>query len=379
MRMNIIKAKGTFLTVAIFYSIVVFEFFYMASPFAAYFYSVYKPGLIFLDKFPEISWLTGFFLPHLVESTQSWLINSLNMIAGILVIFGMFVFLISAFQVYYAKIFRKGAVIKGFYKYVRHPQYTAFAICSFGLLLFWPRYLALIMYISLLFAYDLLAKAEEKECSRKFGNPYNEYLKRTHRFLPIKIPGLIQKKASLNSNIRKVLFTILLYVFTLIGAIYFAKMIKSFSISKLHATESLNAVTISILKNSKHEIQEMYDLVMADSIINKEVNSKLTNEKMINYLLPADMYISEIPMKKPLIETCHVYGASYDNSKYKLIFTRAIFPQTSQITSEINILKRTLRTEPILEVWIDLKSSKIIKTILLLGTQRYENIPEPVF
>jgi len=37
-----------------FYSLIGFEFLYMASPFAAYFYSVYSPALDFLDNYPGV-------------------------------------------------------------------------------------------------------------------------------------------------------------------------------------------------------------------------------------------------------------------------------------------------------------------------------------
>lgn len=44
------NTKRAFWTVAMFYMLVAFEFFYMASPFALYFYSVYRPGLDFISS-----------------------------------------------------------------------------------------------------------------------------------------------------------------------------------------------------------------------------------------------------------------------------------------------------------------------------------------
>lgn len=379
MKKNTKTAKRTFWAVVIFYFLVAFEFFYMASPFAVYFYSVYKPGLLFLDKFPQISWLTGFFLPHLVESTQSTFINSVSLTGGILAFLGAIVFLITAFQIYYAKIYKKGAVNTGFYKYIRHPQYTAFAVCSFGLMLLWPRYLVLIMYITLLFAYYLLAKAEEKECSKKFGKPYDEYLKRTHRFVPINIPKFPRLNQLLNSKRKKAVFAVFSYVFLVAGSIYIARELKEYSISSLYSTSSPNAINVSIIPKSDNEINDIYNLVMTELTVKEEVTAKLKEQKMINYLLPSDLYISEIPMERPLKETSHVYGGSYDNSKLKFIFTTAVFPKNSEINSEYELLLKALRVEPFLEVWIDLSNNKIIKYLPLHGTQRYKNIPEPTF
>jgi protein-S-isoprenylcysteine O-methyltransferase Ste14 len=100
--------KRTFWAVAILYVLIAFEFFYMASPFAIYFYSVYGPGLSFINNTPALAWLSSVFLPHIVVETSSVLLNY--------------------------KLARKGAVTGGIYNFIRHPQYVSLAICSFGLL-----------------------------------------------------------------------------------------------------------------------------------------------------------------------------------------------------------------------------------------------------
>ena len=147
--------KKTFWLAFAFYLIIGFEFFYMISPFAVYFYSVYKPGLDFINQNPSLSWLNQIFLPHIVNETSSGLLNWLPQLGLILVFSGFAVFCIGAVQVYYSKLFKKGAVIKGLYIFVRHPQYTALIISGFGLLILWPRYIALIDYITMLFLYCL--------------------------------------------------------------------------------------------------------------------------------------------------------------------------------------------------------------------------------
>ncbi len=163
------SSRKTFWTVAAFYGLITFEFFYMASPFAVYFYSIYRPGLNLISSIPGMSWLLGFFLPHIAAETSSPFINIHNKAGAVIAAFGLLIFCVSAGQVYYAKLRKKGAVTGGIYKYIRHPQYAAFAVCSFGLLLLWPRYLVLIMFITIMFAYYFLAKLEERECEAKFG------------------------------------------------------------------------------------------------------------------------------------------------------------------------------------------------------------------
>ena len=53
--------KRSFWGALAFYLLIAFEFFYMAGPFAAYFYSVYAPALNFFNRSPALSWLSSFF------------------------------------------------------------------------------------------------------------------------------------------------------------------------------------------------------------------------------------------------------------------------------------------------------------------------------
>ena len=100
--------KRTFWVIAAFYVLIAFEFLYMASPFAIYFYSVYGPGLNFINKYPALVWLSTVFLPHIVVETSSVLVNSHNIVGGVFFIIGFLGFCITAGQVYYYKLARKG-------------------------------------------------------------------------------------------------------------------------------------------------------------------------------------------------------------------------------------------------------------------------------
>jgi len=100
-------AKGTFWSAAAFYVIIAFEFLYMASPFAIYFYSVYGPVLNFFNDHALLSWLGSFFLPHVVRHTSSPVINALTITGAVLAIGGFLAFCIGACQVYYSKLRKK--------------------------------------------------------------------------------------------------------------------------------------------------------------------------------------------------------------------------------------------------------------------------------
>lgn len=79
----------------------------------------------------------------------------------------------------------KGELVKdGIYRYIRHPQYTGFYLIIFSFLLQWPTITTLIMVPFLIWLYNHLAKKEEKNMVKEFGDEYVNYIKSTRRFLP---------------------------------------------------------------------------------------------------------------------------------------------------------------------------------------------------
>jgi protein-S-isoprenylcysteine O-methyltransferase Ste14 len=229
------SVRRTFWVAAAFYALIAFEFFYMASPFALYFYSVYAPGLNLPNNNPMLAWLSSFFLPHIVIETASPLMNLHNIIGGVLAAVGLMACCVGASQVYYHKLARKGAVTGGIYNFIRHPQYAALIISGFGMLLLWPRYMVLIMFTAMLFVYYFLARAEERECEEKFGQSYIDYRNKTNMFLPFRVP-LVDKLPGLPaSGLARVAAILGLYVITAAAAIGLANGIKSWTLDSLEA------------------------------------------------------------------------------------------------------------------------------------------------
>jgi protein-S-isoprenylcysteine O-methyltransferase Ste14 len=165
------------------YSIILFEMLYMSTPFAVFFYSVYKSPLKWLTESEKTAWLVHAIMPHFSES-GSVLVNGLLLASWPLMIAGLIVFMVGFFQIYYAKFKGKGAVTGGIYTYIRHPQYAAWSIFGLGMCLFWSRMIVWIAYVMMIFIYMYLAHAEEQECLAKFGDSYREYLGKTGGFFP---------------------------------------------------------------------------------------------------------------------------------------------------------------------------------------------------
>jgi protein-S-isoprenylcysteine O-methyltransferase Ste14 len=75
-------------------------------------------------------------------------------------------------------------VTSGLYAWVRHPQYSGLFLITIGLLIQWPTIVTLVTWPILLFMYARLARREEAEMERQFGEVYRAYATRVPRFVP---------------------------------------------------------------------------------------------------------------------------------------------------------------------------------------------------
>src|SRR5438552_17301816 len=163
------------------YLFITLEMLFMVTPFALYYYAVYSPLFARPFSLPATAWLPAFFLPHL--STEV-----LPSIGGLISLLGVVGFVLSAFQLYYAKFKRRGVVRRGFYKRIRHPQYLFLALAGLGLLIVWPRFILLIVYVHMLWFYYLLACSEERRMEARYGDLYVAATRDVPMFLPAE-PG----------------------------------------------------------------------------------------------------------------------------------------------------------------------------------------------
>jgi protein-S-isoprenylcysteine O-methyltransferase Ste14 len=174
----------------VFYVAIVFEILFMISPFGLYYYAAHGPSLNLLHRSPWTAWLTDFVPPHF-SYTSSRFLDALSGLGLPLILLGVVLFVVGFVQVYWAKVCGRGLVTSGLYALARHPQYLALAIIGLGAFFVWPRVLVLIMYVTMLFLYGLLARWEEARCLEKFGGAYRAYQRRTGMFLPRPLPRVI--------------------------------------------------------------------------------------------------------------------------------------------------------------------------------------------
>ncbi len=374
--------RKTFWTVTLFYILIAFEFFYMASPFATYFYSIYGPGLNFVNENPALAWLSSFFLPHIVVDTSSVLLGLLEPIGIGIAVFGFSAFCIGAIQVYYCKLTKKGAATGGLYNLIRHPQYASLMICGFGLLLFWPRIIVLLAFIAMLFVYYFLAKYEERECEERFGQSYIDYKNKTNMFLPFKIPGTNRLPGFLpKSGLRRYLAIAGLYLLVAWVSVVMANELRDYTLKSLYTFYTKEAAYISVAKLDRDHLERIVSIALAD----KEVQNKLGNSnedksrKYLNYVIPTEWYVSEIPMKRAsAVKGGHYHPAGYDKNLVKIVFTKVDLRTEKEVEGK-EIILNTIKRTPVAEVGVDLAKNKVIEIADPVKAMKYENIPVALY
>lgn len=105
-------------------------------------------------------------------------------IASYVLIFAGFALLSKSWKVLYKAQQEHTLAVTGPYARIRHPQYAGFVFIMFGFLLQWPTILTLLMFPVLVLMYVRLAKKEEADARKEFGEVWGEYARRTPQFIP---------------------------------------------------------------------------------------------------------------------------------------------------------------------------------------------------
>ena len=75
-------------------------------------------------------------------------------------------------------------VTTGLYSAIRHPQYLGFMLITLGMLVQWPSIFTAILWPILVFIYYRLAKTEDREVGKQFGEEFQKYKLSVPGFLP---------------------------------------------------------------------------------------------------------------------------------------------------------------------------------------------------
>lgn len=276
----------------VFYLAIAFEVIIMITPFTGYFYLVYAPVLGFLEARPATAWLTAFFLPHISESGDP-LLAVLAVLGPILLGLGLILFFVCAFQVYSAKLLRRGVVSGGLYARVRHPQYLGLAIAGLGLLLYWPRFLILVLYVAMLFVYYLLARDEERRMERKHGDSYRRYAESMPMFVPRSLGG---RWIGRRIGDRPLAGWGLAAAFgvTLLASLAVAAGARAYTRGQLTMFQEGNLVAVSLTGGTEATLRARLDLALEDPQVQERLGEHPADHTLVAYVLPQDYMMQHL-------------------------------------------------------------------------------------
>lgn len=113
----------------------------------------------------------GGWLPSTQRGPAAW-------VAAFAVALGLWLLVVAAIAL--ARAQRSGALATtGPYAWMRHPQHAGYALVAFGLLVFWPGWLALAVFPALAAMLWMLAREEDAALARRWGAEWSRWAART--------------------------------------------------------------------------------------------------------------------------------------------------------------------------------------------------------
>lgn len=357
------------------YVAIVFEILFMISPFGLYYYSVYGPSLNLFHRSPWTAWLTHFFLPHFSQTSDA-VLNRLEDLGRLLLIVGGVMFLLAFAQVYWAKSRQRGLITGGVYAVARHPQYLALAIVGLGALLIWPRYLVLIMYVTMLFLYAILARWEEERCAQQFSG-YRAYHERTGMFWPRRFlrtrPRLLSR-----SGRQRVAMALTIYAVVMAAAVALGHQLRDYSVSCLSSLYTENMAVLSPAVLTSEELSTALGVAMADAKVQGGVSAAGRTVKLLVYVVPLEWELPDLPLEVPRDRGGgHYMPADFDRRLYKVLLTKV--RAHDQTISGREIVTKAYGLDPIILAKVNTETRQITGIETPPAHVRWGDIPTPLF
>ncbi|MFQ5926665.1 MAG: methyltransferase, partial [Terriglobia bacterium] len=272
----------------------------MISPFAGLFYGSlrFEPFLGFFSQSALTAWLDGFFLNHAVV-TNSALLEWQRKIGLFLFALGLWGFFLSGFQVYGNKILKRGVAKGLLYRFVRHPQYLCLGIAGWGLLTWWPRFLLLGIWVTMLCLYAALARFEERRLEERFGEDYRRFGASRGAFLP-RSPMRRLFEATFGRLRARPLGWAAAYVFclTLAFSLGFALRAYTRASTTILFQPEQQTVIVSTWPQPEEWAAKVFQAALTDEQVQERLEEARGNQPVVATILPAQYVMTGMYYKE---------------------------------------------------------------------------------
>ncbi len=159
-----------------------------------------------------------------------------------------------------------------------------------------------------------------------------------------------------------------------------ARAVHAYAIGSLYTYTSDTEVYLSIGRLEPDSIAELARIVKSDPEVRARlVEYRDADSRLINYVMPSEIFISEIPMFIPEGQsTGHRIPEIKGRTSFKIVFTKAEFG-SRVVANGLDILRRAVNKTAIVEVRVDRASVRVDQIIDPPITDFYKGMPVPVF
>ena len=355
------------------YVAIVLEILFMISPFGLYYYSAYGPSLNLLHHFAATSWLTAFFLPHFSETTIP-LLTAVHDIGFWLIAAGLTLFVAGFTQIYGAKLRGRAVVTGGLYALTRHPQYIALAILGLGTLLVWPRFLVLVMYVTMLFLYVLLSRWEEAQCLALHEEQYRSYQRRTGPLARLgnRLPALLPRAGG-----ARLAAGFALYALAMVATVTVALRIQSWSLRHVSALYFDNTAALSPALLSEEEMKAAVGTAISSPEVRARIDAGVRGAPLLAHVVPSEWELPDLPISPPDQLHGGHHTPAFDRQRYKVLFSRARTHRPGDRGADI--VTHAYGLDPIVVVDVDTGRREITGVEAPPRSVRWGDIPTPLF
>jgi protein-S-isoprenylcysteine O-methyltransferase Ste14 len=399
------REKILFFGTTLAYFLIALEVLFMITPFALYFYGVYGPILEFLSSYRLTAWTAEFFLPHMVFVADPLLIG-ISYLQALFVI-GMVLFFVAAIPLYIGRLTGRGVVAFGPYARIRHPQYLSLALSGLGLLIYWPRFIVLLFYLFMLFAYFFLARNEESRMKREQPGEYEQYMARTWMFLPGEPGGRIFRGVFGRLPSRGLgLFLLVVLVFG--SAVGGAFILRGYTLDRLPQIQVGDLKLVSVYPRPMEEVSALFALADGEEAVRAAVAEK---QMHLAYSMPGDFFLtglilregprySEAKLKRypylrdpesqrhsgglvKFFRLGYKYFQTIGSTRRVYDYERLVFVETlgldGQPVAPDQVLAPGVRRYPTLVVDIDAETHEVLAVTPVSGSNAWGRLPMPNF
>ena len=225
----------------------------------------------------------------------------------------------------------------------------------------------------MVFAYIALARYEERDCLKKFGDSYDAYLKKTGAFLPKWLP--FPSPVPRNASVRRWIVT---YVVAIALAGIAGVALREHALHHISAVYLPREVILSPARMSEAELLAAHRIANSDPRIQDRL--KKGDGPGLVYVLPQEWYMPDLPID-PLDYVRehggHGANADFDRSKLQILFAAA---KTYHPDSNgKSILRRAYGMTPLIIADVDISSSAVERILEPPPHTVWGDFPMPLF